>query len=395
MKKFQARVKLLEEENLADLLDTFFRNFNSQNSIQVSNGEAQMEICFDEPPMEVIKVITECEVVEFKYEPTESRVHLIEVPETSELKALIAEDLYGTEKAEETKASEPEAPVTENPEANVTEKIAVEEPEVSEPEKTVTETAETDESEKIAVKKTNVMASETLAGLEDIAKKANSFEHFAELIGELLGLRKKQKEKFVDLMIASTEVEVISWNELEEKFRENKKEFLNLYDKQQISKCISDKMSSTTLKFLKELKMYKGAFQEKKAEIKLENEPEAKNLINVKNYERIFEMVDKNQPVETRVCNVLGMMGINTLSQDEQKQFIDILKAAVKMKRMSWEEIFNKCGIPAEKRNETKVKLSAFVNGFLKRNENVKTVKVSEFFLDVQRYIMREEEISD
>ena len=114
-------------------------------------------------------------------------------------------------------------------------------------------------------------------------------------------------------------------------------------------------------------------------------------------YWRIFSMVDKNQPIEERVENVLAIMENkdNTLEIEVKEQFSKILATAVKMREMDVEEILTKSGIAAENQKETQVKLSTFVNDFIKRNGGNGIVRVSKFFYDVQKCIIKDEEISD
>ncbi len=391
MEQIRAKVRLIEGGNTANLLDTFFRFFNPKNSIKISGGEAEIKAWFEEtPPTELIKVISECEVVEFEYEPAAEGeiVHLID----------------------ETNPYEQELPEIEIAESNKL-KVADEEPEKDEPWIPATITAikfaKPNESKTSKFKISNINKIEAFLNestdpneleirdtLGNLAQNANSLEHFAELIGELFDLKEKQKEMLVNLIVASTEVEVVAWDKLEVNFKIHEKKWPNTYDKQQINKNISEKMSVTLLKFLKIMKKYEEYFLAKMAEAQKGVQESSASRAE---YWRIFSMVDKNQPIEERVENVLAIMENkdNTLEIEVKEQFSKILATAVKMREMDVEEILTKSGIAAENQKETQVKLSTFVNDFIKRNGGNGIVRVSKFFYDVQKCIIKDEEISD
>ena len=66
--KFWAKLKLKEEKNADGLIREFFENFNSKSSIVIKGEEAKVEVVFDsEPPKELIKAITQYDIVEFNF----------------------------------------------------------------------------------------------------------------------------------------------------------------------------------------------------------------------------------------------------------------------------------------------------------------------------------------
>ena len=94
--------------------------------------------------------------------------------------------------------------------------------------------------------------------LEEIAKKSNSFEHFAELVAKWLEMDKR-KEFFKSLIIVSAEVDKITWKELEKALK-NKNVFYTQWDKIWSRQQVSEKLkeySATMLSFLNVTKKYK------------------------------------------------------------------------------------------------------------------------------------------
>ena len=71
MNKFMAKVKFKDMENIKKLITAIFNNFDLSSQIKISGMEATIEIAFREPPMEIISIIVDCEVIELKLENCE------------------------------------------------------------------------------------------------------------------------------------------------------------------------------------------------------------------------------------------------------------------------------------------------------------------------------------
>ena len=259
--------------------------------------------------------------------------------------------------------------------------------------------------------------------LEEIAKKSNSFEHFAELVAKWLEMDKR-KEFFKSLIIVSAEVDNITWKELEKALK-NKNVFYTQWDKIWSRQQVSEKLkeySATMLSFLNVTKKYKEYsfkeveeysteensskqdvektttnFEEKtdkfnetvfpKPRVKMECMPE------IKEFEETLASVDKTQPVEERVRYVLGAMGLNNMSVKEQKQIVEIASTAVKKGRMAFDIIFVEANIPIEQTMTVRMTFSKFVNDFVQKYESGKKVKLLTFLSELQKIIMFESEI--
>lgn len=430
MSKFWVKVKFKQEKNAEHLIRAFFQNFNPASSIVVRGKEAKMEIVFREPPMAIIDAINHCEVIELNYgknlkEYKEDENLQVEAENDSKQRNVGVEC---SEKIEQTNAE------SENSEQTKQTNVEIENSEQTEQTNAESENSEQTEhpkkkrgrpaTQKLESKKeTKSEPTVKIQKLEEIARKSNSFEHFAELVAQWLEMGKRQ-EFFKNLIIVSAEVDKITWKELEKALK-NKNIFYKEWDKiwsgQQVSKKLKE-YSATMLSFLKVTKKYKEYsfkeveeysteensskqdvektttnFEEKndkfnetvfpKTRVKMECMPE------IKEFEETLASVDKTQPVEERVRYVLGAMGLNNMSVKEQKQIVEIASTAVKKERMAFDIIFVEANIPIDQTIAVRMTFSKFVNDFVQKYESGKQVKLLTFLSELQKIIMFESEI--
>lgn len=402
MSKFWVKVKFKQEKNAEHLIRAFFQNFNPASSIVVRGKEAKMEIVFREPPMAIIDAINHCEVIELNYgknlkEYKEDENLQVEAENNSKQRNVGVEC---SEKIEQTNAEIENSEQTEHPQKKrgrpATKKL---------------------ESKKDTKSKPTI----NILKLEEIAKKSDSFEHFAELVAKWLEMGKRQ-EFFKNLIIVSAEIDKITWKELEMALKD-KNVCCTQWDKICIGKQISEKLkeySVTILSFLNVTKQYKeysfkeveeysteenSDEQEKKTtNIEEESDKIAEEVIpkprvkmecmpEIKEFEETLASVDKTQPVEERVRYVLGAMGLNNMSVKEQKQIVEIASTAVKKRRMAFDIIFVEANIPIDQTIAVRMTFSKFVNDFVQKYESGKQVKLLTFLSELQKIIMFESEI--
>ena len=432
MSKFWVKVKFKQEKNAEHLIRAFFQNFNPASSIVVRGKEAKLEIVFREPPMAIIDAINYCEVIELNYGK-----NLKEYKEDEDLQVEAENDSkqrnVGVESSEKIEQTNVES---ENSEQSEQTNAENENSEQSEPTNVENENSEQTEqpkkkkgrpaTKKLEPKKeTKSEQTINIPELEEIAKKSNSFEHFAELVAKWLEMDKR-KEFFKSLIIVSAEVDKITWKELEKALK-NKNVFYTQWDKTWSGQQVSEKLkeySATMLSFLNVTKKYKEYsfkeveeysteensskqdventttnFEEKtdkfnetvfpKPRVKMECMPE------IKEFEETLASVDKTQPVEERVRYVLGAMGLNNMPVKEQKQIVEIASTAVKKGRMAFDIIFVEANIPIEQSMIVRMTFSKFVNDFVQKYESGKKVKLLTFLSELQKIIMFESEIEN
>ena len=78
MNKFMAKVKFKDMENIKKLITAIFNNFDLSSQIKIRGMEATIEIAFQEPPMEIISAILDCEVIELNLEKCEKESTQVE-----------------------------------------------------------------------------------------------------------------------------------------------------------------------------------------------------------------------------------------------------------------------------------------------------------------------------
>lgn len=386
MSKFCAKVKLERDKNAEHLVKAFFQNFNVESSIAIKGNEAKMKIVFEKTPMEIVDAISHCKIVEFN----------------------CGKEFKGYEEDESVQVESKMNTEQESKENEIFEQVG--------------QTFEENEDSKRTgqAKKKQVTKLETkpvnIPELKEIAKKATSFDDFAELIAK--GLEKDQKKQsfLKNLIIVSADVDIITWKKLEAGL-EKKKIYCKESDKNWARKQVSLNFNITMLPFLKAVVEYKDySFKqteeydestEQLAEEATRNieeiSEEAKErprlkmecMPEIKNFEETLASVDKTQPVEKRIQYVLETMGLSQLSDEEQKQIIEIASIAIRKSKMDLPVILKETKIPVEQKEIAHLTFSKFVNDFVQKYESDRKVKLLTFLSELQKIIMLEGEIEE
>ena len=372
-----AKVMLKGEQDAGNLIRAFFKEFNPESSIVIRGKEAKVEIIFKSPPMEIVEVLGHCEISEFNFG-----------------KAL--EEDNGNEPVTEEHFTPSETPKKSKKNS----------------------TPKEDESGETA----------NLSELAEIAKKATSFENFAKLVAEWLKMGKKQTF-FENLMVAATEVDKVSWKELEKVLNSRGifyKQWERIWVGQKVAQTFKDN-TVTILNFLKEVRQYKEySFGKESSDI--ENKPEEKVSVvaeeistesqkapNKANLECVHEALyfyfgqilkdlDKTQPIEDRVRYVLRPMGWENNSEENQMIF-EITNTAVRLKEFDLDMVFAKANIQEESYLKVRMTFSKFINDFVSTysktiNDFVKVhdapdkkVKLLDFLKELQKVVINEDEL--
>ena len=64
MSELWAKVKFQKDKTPRDLITSFFRNFQSGNIIVIKDNEATLKLDFQQPNMDIITAIANCDVIE-------------------------------------------------------------------------------------------------------------------------------------------------------------------------------------------------------------------------------------------------------------------------------------------------------------------------------------------
>lgn len=330
--KFYVELKLNRKEDSKDLTKAFLSHLGVEGNLRVNEMKAYLEIISKEIPTELFDAITDV--------------------------GTIRKIRYENEVSEKQK------------EKNDSKHTVLSKPKEAKKEETV-----------------------SIPQLEEIAKKATSFENFAELIAEWLEMGKKT-EYFKNLVIATAEVDEITWKNLENVL--DRKEVVHrTSDKLWATKRVAEKLQEESIKIMQllnaigEYKEYSfGETTSPKPRVKLECMPE------IPSFEEVLASVDKTRPVEERVLYVLDSMGLEEIDSEKKEFCIKIANTAVRKKEIVADAILEEANIPVVDRGIAEMSFSEFLNNFVKKYDSEKKVKVFAFLSELQKVIMLDTELN-
>ncbi len=381
----------------------------------------------EEPQPEAESVeVEEEEEPQPKAESAEAEEEEEPQPETEPVE-VEEEELQSEAEPEEAEEEEESQPETEPVEVEEEEALQPEpEPEEAEEKEALqpeAESAEAEEEETPQPKpkkkgRPKVVGPETvnIPYLKELAEKATSFEHFVKLVAEWLEMGKYQ-EFFENLGIAATQVSKMSWSELKKALARNKvcyTESTKIKTVKHVSEKI-EKYNTTLLPFLGAIALYQNysfASEDVKMDVwpkdekKEEHSDEDENPTSVKvkmqcipeirSFEETLSSVDKTQPIEERVKHVLTAMGWEKKDNKEKALILAIVRGAITVKEMNFDNIFQKAGIPVSDNFMARMHLAKLINDFVKMHyPSHKMVNVLDFLKELQEIVVLESEIED
>lgn len=320
--------KYNEAENL---IKAFFRNFNKESGIVLKGNDVILKIAFEEePPLFIVDALAKCDVKELSCNATNVKEFPEQVEQKTGENTTSEQDKQEVKKTKKATAKEP--PITKIPE------------------------------------------------LEEFAKKADSFEDFAKLVAKWLEM-KNREEIFVSLIIATTKIDKIKWDILEETVK------FSASDRQIMAQSIKNKLKEysvsilTLLKILKEYSKY--PFNTSISKTKMNCMPD------IPDFESALARVDKSQPVEERVQYVLDTMGLKELDSIKQQEVAEIARVAVKHEKIEINRVMPETKIPLEKQSIARLNFAKFINDFVEKHEkDHKTIDLETFLRELQKIIM-------
>ena len=368
--KIWAKVRFEGAENVECLIRAFFKEFNPESSVTIRGKEGMVEIIFkNQPPMELIEAINRCEVIEFYFG-----------------KAL---GEYSKDETEQVVANE-----------DIYEQTGVEEETLQQEEKPKKKRG------RPATKNVDSTEIVYIPQLEEISKKATSFEHFVKLVAEWLEMG-KQQEFFENLVLVGAEVEPMYWNWKEmEKDLKDKNILCSRGDKIRTGRQVSEKLkkySATIFSLLKTMAQYKDySFGKKQSaenyteqvtgEITPRNRVKMECMPEIPFFEETLGSVDKTQPIEDRIRHVLTAMGWREKNKQEQQEIFEIANTAIRVRKMDFDSIFLNANISKESSMKARMIFSKFINEFVSEYSDEK-IKVLDFLKQLQEILIYENEI--
>ena len=395
--KFWAKVRFKREKNAENLIRAFFKEFNPESSIVIRGEDAKVEIHFNnEPPEELIEAINHCDVVEFNFGKAFGEY---------------SEDETEQVAAGEETSTQTQQVATGEETSTQTQQVATEEETSTQTERPKKKRGRPATKKAEHTKVANNAETVNVPQLEELKKKAKSFEHFVKLVAEWLEMNKRQNF-FENLVFVSSELDKLSWKGIE-KALEDKGVFYTQRDKIWAGQRVSEKLkdySVTMLPLLNALVKYKeysfghkqseeNTYTEQATEEVTVEKKAKKNRVKMECmpeiplFEETLGSVDKTQPIEERVKYVLTAMGWRKMNAKEQQEIFEIANTSVRLKRMDFNIIFVRANIPIESSMETRMTFSKFVNDFVSKYDADKKVKLLDFLKQLQEIVMFESEI--
>lgn len=362
-----------EQEEVERILEAFFEENNEKGGIEIKDDEVELGKSFDEPPLKLIKAICS----------------------SSEKRHIKCGEILRMENKDE----------------------ALEETEQWENQSTEQNVAKSD-GLKLSRKEASRKAKENIhiPELEEIAEKADSFGNFADLVAEWLKLE-DQKEFFVNLVMASTE-DGVSWKTLNKSLQKRGISY-NEKGKIWISRCVSEKLNSYSVKLiglLKIMKQYREyPFKETKPEkpVELSNEtdeqsyqegkePEQKEEFNPKmkcmqeipEFNEMLDTIDKKEPIESKIRYVLKIMGLeqNQDSEEEQRKILAVVKVALSNGKIDFNDICQEANLSSKEYTFTRMKMSTLVNQYVQAHGGKNKVDLMTFLSELKEVLRNQEE---
>lgn len=359
--KLWAKLRLNGEKNANHLIRSFFEEFNPESSILIKGKEAEIEVVFEEPPMQTVDAIVHCDIIEFSYEKSNE---------------------YGKEKicvrAEQIKEGEA---VTTGKQTN---------------EKAEFITNGVIESEVVNLPKEKVKNEEVfeIPELTEIVTKSSSYENFVKSVLEWLKFGKKQ-EMFETIIKVAENLETISWKNIKNELANKGVKFAKNEDITIACKFKTRfkerKEPITPIPFIKAIIAYQTFNFDNSKPVELTKSDGKISEIPCLN--EIFISVDKNQSIEQRVTYILKSMGLNRIEYDMREMICKIANAAVitEENRMNIDFIMAKAVILPDNLMDARITFSKFINDFVKEHNCDQKIKLIDFLEQLRKAVIVKE----
>ena len=334
MNKLLAKIKLNNNENFGLLIRTFFENFNSENSLNLKDNVADLELLFEVPPKEIIEALSNYEILELNLTKMNSTTEVLEV-QKEEVKS----------KSKEIKSIKKDDAISKSKSKNLT---------------------------YVDIPK-----------LEELAKVSTSYEDFAYKIAEWLKMDSKI-QKFVDITLVCENLENFTWKSIE-KALNDKNIKLPEWEKTYIGRKIKENIDNI---LITPLILFYSIQKYREQNIKLKSMPK------IKEFDLILENIDKTKPIKDRISYVLTPMGLTTLSEELQNQIIELAYTALKKKNVYSVNVFDSSKIPEDKILIVRMSFSRLLNNYIHKYDTNKNIILLDFISDLQPVIMNIDEIS-
>lgn len=380
--KLSANLRTKSEEDAESLIHAFLKAFNPANSILIRGEEVTIELELDGLSPEVFEdvssAIGHCEIVLLRYGT---------VSET-EAASKTEEQVDEEETSREVEEHSPSASTDSN-------------------------------SEDSKASSTSLEKEQLIQRLDELAQNSMSYDTFIQNVTSIFEFDKKNELFLVNVLRVTGEANKIQWHNIQKRLSEiNVK--MRSSDMQKFTKQIHKYTNMRAIDFIKLLGTYKSKFstqpdsntegttnnsQEAEESAKMpETPPEGSDsqeevisqdvaeILKDSMIERRFNLLNRREELSSRITKILDYMGWSSLNGTDQYVVLSIWQVAVKLKDITFANIFVSPKLTGYTQEKYVAIFSNFINRYMKRIGIKEEIDPIAFLEYSKKYILTERE---
>ena len=408
--KLLANLRIRSEKNAEYLIQAFFKASNPESSILIREEEVTMALELDglssEVIEEVVKAIGHCEIVRLRYGKTSNAVSNTEVevvPET-------AEQVIEAEKSQE--AEEHSLGAVELPESTEQTQKTVEDSKSEDSKQSKKPKGKRSVKKEATSESTNSEREKFIQKLDELAKDSKSYSLFLKKVMSWFELDKSRSLFLINVLRVTGNVDKIKWATIEAELSKIGVEMCK-YDIQRLKRQISKYTNLRVIELIKILEEYKSKFstltestaetqkevEEPKPDKMPESSPEVSEteeenaeskdvaeILKGSKLERRLITLDKRIPINSRVSKILEHMEWSYLNSKDQYAVLTICEIALKLRDITFENIFMSRKLKSFNQTEYVIIFSNFIDRYMKINginEKIDPVDFLKYFQNI------------
>lgn len=380
--KLLANLRTKSEEDAESLIHAFLKAFNPANSILIRGEEVTIELELNGLSPEVFEdvssAIGHCEIVLLRYGT---------VSET-EAASKTEEQVDEEETSREVEEHSPSASTDSN-------------------------------SEDSKASSTSLEKEQLIQKLDELAQTSKSYGTFLKSVMRILELDKRNSLFLVNVLRVTGDVDSINWDSIGAKLSEIGVK-TSKYDIQKLKNQINKYTNMRVIDFIKLLETYKSKFstqpdsntegttnnsQEAEESAKMPEHPpkesdsqeevvsqDVAELLKDSKLEIRFKHIDRREELSSRIVKILDYMGWSSLNGTDQYVVLSIWQVAVKLKDITFANIFVSPKLTGYTQEKYVAIFSNFINRYMKRIGIKEEIDPIAFLEYSKKYILTERE---
>lgn len=408
--KLLANLRIKSEKNAEFLLQAFFKASNPESSILIREEEVTMALELDglssEVIEEVVKAIGHCEIVRLRYGKTSNAVSNTEVEAAHETAKQVIEAEKSQEAEEHSLGAEVLPKSTEQAQKTAEDSKSEDSKQSKKPK------CKRSEKKEATSESTNSEREKFIQKLDELAKDSNSYSLFLKKVMSWFELDKNRSLFLINVLRVTGNVAKIHWTTIEAELSKIGVE-MSRYDVQKLKGLISKHTNLRVIEVIKILDGYKSKFstlpestaetqkevEEPKPDKMPESSPEVSEteeenaeskdvaeILKGSKLERRLITLDKRIPINSRVSKILEHMEWSYLNSKDQYAVLTICEIALKLRDITFENIFMSRKLKSFNQTEYVIIFSNFIDRYMKINginEKIDPVDFLKYFQNI------------